>query len=54
MSGYIPESRGHCKLPKNALFLQKPFASGQLIDAVRRALETRGTAVKTVALQMLM
>jgi PAS domain S-box-containing protein len=39
MSGYMRESGGHCKLPPNAMFVQKPFAPADLIDGVQRALQ---------------
>jgi DNA-binding NtrC family response regulator len=39
MSGYTREGSGHCKLPPNALFVQKPFVPADLIDGVQRALQ---------------
>ncbi|PYQ90367.1 MAG: hypothetical protein DMG02_10725 [Acidobacteria bacterium] len=40
MSGYMREAcSGHCKLPPNAMFVQKPFVPADLIDGVQRVLQ---------------
>jgi CheY-like chemotaxis protein len=54
MSGYARHTVGHHKIPQNALFIPKPFSPGDLLDAVRSALDLRESRVKRPVLQTIM